>query len=118
MITDDDLLLNQFIDHFEAAMTGDWAVYLEGCSQASRAGKTTEDTAARWARSMDIFSLTDQGMEVAEIEVLVLDGISAVIWADLLEFGEARYLSNQKAAWMWAKEDDRWYDTVCSLGAF
>ncbi len=115
-ITDNDLILNQFNAHFEAAMTGDWAVYLEGCSPASRAGKTTEIIAAKWATSMDRLGLSDQGMQVTNIEVQMLDGISALVWANLSELGDVRHIKPEKEAWVWSKEGDNWYDIVCSLG--
>ena len=67
---------------------------------------------------MERLGLSDQGMKVTNIEAQMLGGISAIVWANLSEFGEARQLSPERLAWMWAKEGDEWYDTVCSLGAF
>lgn len=117
-VTEEEALLIRFNDHIENGRLGDWSAFLEGCALGTREAYSPADVASRWRGALSAYELSNEGLNIVNTKVQILDGISALVFGDMANFQEISTYNTQgqSQAWMWAKEGDQWFDMGCSLG--
>lgn len=115
--TEDEVaLLVAFNDHWNAAKSGDWDTFLDGCTAGARGDKTAESTADKFVTSLGYWEATQDGFDIIERVPTILSPSIAYVEGYVAQDGKATGTAKGGvAAWLWSTEDGRWLDAVCSL---
>jgi hypothetical protein len=116
-LTEDELaLLVAFDAHWNAAKSGDWETFLDGCSAGGRGEKTAQATADKFITSLGYWEATPDGFDIIERVATILSPSIAYVEGYVAQGGKATGTAKGGvAAWLWTTEDGRWLDSVCSL---
>ena len=107
-----------FDAHWEAAKSGDWETFLDGCTVGARGKQTPASAADKFENLAPRMGFTLDGFGIINRSATILSPITAYVEGNVAEYDEiaAEGYKGANLAWIWTTEDDVWVDGVCSLG--
>ena len=113
---DEEALLAAFEVHWNAAKSGDWEAFLDGCKAGARGDKTAVVTAEKFVAALGWWVVTPEGFDIIEGVATVLSPSTAYVEGYIAENGQATGTSKGAVvAWLWTTENGKWLDSVCAL---